>query len=163
LGFESRAEIGSARLGEPLRVTLVRLDQLRQYQPGGDPNSLLTDTRQLNYPVLVGEQPRAFVVVREVDGKWRTASLGDGGLAKQVASFRAAPGQPAAAGTQDAIVHVAALGVYFLGRRADDRLLLTPLASHPEFNLRAGATLPAEEVFASLVEAAKALRDDAPM
>src|SRR5437879_10901332 len=41
LGFESAAEVSSATLDEPLPIFLVRLDDLRVYQAGGDAEKLL--------------------------------------------------------------------------------------------------------------------------
>jgi hypothetical protein len=166
LGFESRDEAASATLGEPLRVLFVGLNQLRAYQPGSDPSALLTDFNQLSYPVMVRDQVRSSVVVEQVGGKWKTASLGNGALARQVAAVRKAPTAPAgsAGGTdQQVLVHVAALGLHFYGQRVDNKLMLTPLAAYPQLNLRAGAAMPAEEVFTALVSAARAISDDAPM
>jgi hypothetical protein len=164
-GFDSADELGSATLGAPLRVYLVRLDQLREYQTGSDPNRLLTDLNQLNYPVLTRQQVRSSVVVQQTGSGWRAATYGHGGLAQQIAAVRKAPAAgtaPDAAG-QQFLVHVAALGLYFLGQRDGEVLMLTPVAAPPGSNLRAGTATRAEEVFAALVPLARAQREDAPM
>ena len=66
--------------------------------------------------------------------------------------------------SQDAMVEVPSLGLYFLGHRTEDnKLALTPLTDIAVFGLRAGGAMPAEEVFAALVPAAKSLNTDSPM
>lgn len=50
----------------------------------------------------------------------------------------------------DIVVHVAALNLHFIGHRSGGRLMLTALDNNPNYGLRAGATAPAEEVFARL-------------
>ena len=163
LGFESPDEVANATLGQPLPVMFVRLDQLRQYQPGTDVNSLLGQSNEVNYPVLANNQVRSSVVVQQVNGRWKTGTLGNGGLAKHIADARKARTGAEGAG-QQALVHVGSLGFYFLGERnSDNKWTLTPLVSNPYLNLAAGRAVPAEEVFSRLATAAKALRDDAPM
>jgi len=110
LGFESAAEVANATLGEPLRVMFVRLDRLRAYQPG-DPDKLLTDLHQINYPVLVNQSTRSSVVVQEENGRWKTATLGNGALARQIAEARKT--MPAAGASPPFVLHVGALGLYF--------------------------------------------------
>lgn len=164
-GFDSADELANARLGAPLRVYFVRLDQLREYQPGSDPNRLLTDINQLHYPVLSGDKVKSSVVVQQTDNRWRLARLGEGGLAQQIAALRKSPSNaaPSEASAQEFIVRVGALGLYFIGHRDGDKLLLTPVAVPPGSNLRAGNPTPAEEVFSALLPLAKSQREDAPM
>ena len=163
-GFESADELASARLGVPLRVYFVRLDQLREYQPGSDPNRLLNDLNQMNYPVLSRDKVRSSVVVQQVDNRWRLSKLGQGGLAQQIAAVRKNPAGTVPDPTaQQFIVHVGALGLYFLGHREGDKLMLTPVTVPTGLNLRAGTPAPAEEVFAALLPLARSQREDAPM
>jgi len=162
LGFESAEEPASATLGTPLPVVFVHLNQLREYSEGTDPNTLIGQSNQMNFPVMVRDQVRTSVVVEQVDGKWKMATLGNGALAKQIAALR--PGQAAPSGsTQQALVHVGALGMYFLGERTDNKWMLKPLSDNPDLNFGAGKGMPAEEVFMRLAPIAKTLRDDAPM
>jgi len=163
LGFESPDEVANATLGEPLPILFVRLDQLRGYHEGTDVNSLLGQSNEVNFPVMANNQVRSSVVVEQVNGKWRTGTLGNGALARHIAAVRRDRTGAAGAG-QQALVHVGALGLHFFGERGtDNKWRLTPLVSNPELNLAAGQALPAEEVFTRLAVAAKRLRDDAPM
>lgn len=151
LGFESKDEVASAALGEPKRVYSVGLEQLRQYQPGGDASRTITDANRVMYPVSARDQVRAAISVELKDGKWRATDFGSSGLAKQIAqaskSISASSQRP-----EDApiIVHVQPFNLYFLGQRSDNRLMLTPLGDYSSMNLKTGATTTADEVFAAL-------------
>lgn len=153
LGFDSPDEVSSATLGQPIQVYMVKLDQLREYKSGTDPNALLTNINQLQYPVMVREQVRSAIGVGQADGKWKATGFGNASLARQVAAARKA--EPAAsaqgASSQPMLIHVAALGLYFVASRgADGKLMMTPLVDNPSFNMRAGAPIPAEQVFTTL-------------
>jgi hypothetical protein len=156
LGFESLDEAAAATLGEPRRVFAVKLDQLRAYQAGGDPNRLLTDANRVIYPVAVREQVRSSISVEQKDGKWRAMDFGNAGLAKQIAqasrNLTASNQKPE---ETPIVVHVLPFNLYFLGHRFEKRLLLTPLGDYSTFNLKSGAPAPADEVFASLASFAK--------
>jgi hypothetical protein len=154
LGFDSLEESAGAQLGAPLPIFFVRLDRLREYQPGSDANTLLSDSAQVHYPVLIKKQVGAAVIVQKADGKWKIASLGNAGLAKQISQVQQKAAAPS--GEPDMIVRVPALGIYFIGRRgADKKLILIPVADDPRYNLKSTAEQPAEEVFAKLVPFAK--------
>jgi hypothetical protein len=155
LGFESADQVANARLGAPLQIFIVKLDQLREYQTGSDPNRLLNEGAQLYYPVAVGEQTRSSLVVEQSEGKWKAASFGNAGLAKQIAVVSKRATAPQTTVSSEFIVQVPALGIYFLGHRADNKLMLTPLATDPGYDLKAGATQPAEEIFTKLAPFAK--------
>jgi len=162
LGFESPEEVANATLGEPIHVLVVSLNQLRQYEPGSDPNRLLTDFNQIHYPVVVGDQVRSAILVDQVNGKWKAGTFGATNLAKLIATAR--KGTQTSNPSQDVVVEVPSLGLYFLGHRTEDnKLTLTPLTDYAVFGLRAGGEMPAEEVLAALVPAAKSLNTDAPM
>jgi hypothetical protein len=156
MGFDDPSEVKNVTLEEPIPVSLVRLDALRQYQTGGDPSQLLTDTTRLIYPVAVQNQVKSSITVERVAGEWKTTSLGRPRLVRQIARFKNevnAQQNPA----QDSInvVHVAALNLYFLGYRVDGRLMLTPLENYTVFKLDAGAALRADDVFATLAPFAR--------
>ena len=157
LGFDSPDQVANASLGAPMHIFAVKLDALREYQSGSDPNKLLNEAAQLYYPVIVGGQTRASVFVEQTEGKWKAASFGNAGLAKQIVEVsRGTAGAAQTVSSSDVIVQIPAFGLYFLGHRnPDNKLTLTALATDVTYNLRAGATEPAEEVFARLVSAAK--------
>lgn len=156
MGFDSVDEAAVAALGTPARVQMVRLDALRKYEASADPAALLTDANRVIYPVSVKDQVKSSVIVEGTGSQWKAASFGGPHLVRQMARFRAdvsARLQPAADSVT--VVHVAALNLYFLGYRVEDRLMLTPLENHPTYRLEAGSSLPANEVFAALAPIAR--------
>jgi len=156
MGFESPGEVVNATLGDPMRVYLVKLDQLKEYKQGGDPNALLTDLNRIVYPVVVREQVRSSITVEAIDGKWKTTTFGQGATTKQIAEAKkAVAANSQSRGAEPFIVHVAALNLYFVGHRADNKLMLTPIVSVDNYKLRAGVTMPAEEVFSNLAPFAR--------
>jgi hypothetical protein len=113
-------------------------------------------------PSHIATASTSAILVDQVSGKWKTETLGAANLAKLIASAR--NGAQTSNASQDAVVAVRSLGLYFLGHRTgDNKLTLSPLADNTAFGFRAGGAMPAEEVFAALVPAAKSLNTDAPM
>jgi hypothetical protein len=156
MGFDAPAEAATATLGVPVRVQMVRLDALRAYVAGADPGGLLTEANRVIYPVSVNDQVKSSIVVEGSGNQWKASSFGGPHLVRQMARYRAdvtARLKPAADSVT--LVHVAALNVYFLGYRVDGRLMLTPLENHPEYRLEAGSSVPADQVFATLVPIAR--------
>lgn len=156
LGFESAEDVKNASLGEPRHVFAVGLDQLKGFTAGGDANRMLMDANQELYPVMVREQARSSISVEQRDGKWRATSFGDPGLSRQVAQAS----RSLAASNQriegpPIVVRVLPFNLYFLGHRTENRLMLTPLHDYANFNLKAGATAPADDIFGALVQAAR--------
>ena len=155
LGFESRDEAATATLGEPIRVYLVRLDQLRDFQPEGDASKLLTDTSEIIFPVLSNGQARSSITLARTDGKWTSAAFGGASVIKQIAKVRSGLTPPQ--GGAAAFVKVPALNVYFVSQvGAGAELMLTPLTDQPDYRLKEGGTVSAREAFLALVPAAKA-------
>jgi hypothetical protein len=150
MGFESADEVKNATLGAPVKVFLVRLDQLREYQNGSDPNKLLTDINRTVFPVLVRDQVKSSIAVEGQNGKWSAVSFGDADWIKKVAQTIPTP-QPAT----PVIVHVAFLNTYFVGQRVNNKLTLTNVTPLPNTRFSEQVTMPAEEVFSLLVPIAK--------
>jgi hypothetical protein len=156
MGFDNAADAASATLGSAVRVQMVRLDALRQYQAGADPASLLTEENQIIYPVMVRDQVKSSIIVEGSGNEWKASSFGGPHLVQQMARYRTdATTRLNAAADSVTVVHVAALNLYFLGYRVDGRLMLTPLETHPDYKLEAGASLPADQVFAALAPIAR--------
>lgn len=156
MGFESLDEVSAVALGEPIRVFLVRLDQLREYQPGSDPGKLLTDVDKIIYPFTVKEQVRSSVVVEKVQGTWSATNFGGPQLIKILANIRKNASESAGIPISSFIaVHVPALNLYFVGHRTDNELMLTPLLDDPGFEFKAGRTMPANDVFSAILPSAR--------
>jgi hypothetical protein len=133
----------------------VRLDKLKEYVASRDPEELLDDTNSVRYPVVVGEEVRSGVVVREVGGEWQVESVGCPALTKALVTATKSEGRSAVAGGTQFAVTIPALNLFFIGHLANDKLELTPTADDPRFKLKAGLPLPAAEAFDLLVPYAK--------
>lgn len=159
LGFESKDEISSATLGDPVSVYLVRLDQLREFQPEADPHKLITATTEMIYPVMVKDQARSSITLTQEGGKWVAAGFGGAKLIRQLAKVRANLGaSESTPGKPDMFVKVPALNVYFVARPNQSpggELTLTPLTDQPDYRMKEGGGIPAKEAFSALVPAAK--------
>ena len=140
LGFDSVSEVKNAALGAPLPVYEIGLDRLKGYEAGQDGNALLTPTEEILYPVAVGGETRSSVSVVKKERGYVPSSFGKASIAKGLARFR---GQDTAA---TFAVHIPILGLYFLGRRIEGRLMVTPVVESTRPPLRAGAIVPIEEI-----------------
>ncbi len=151
-GVPEKGEAADARLGEPLPVAMVRLDQLKAHRAGEAVDALIQPLELAIYPVQVGAETRAELEMAPVDGVWRAISVGGAGHARVVADLRARP----AAGEPAYLLRVPALGVEFLARQARGGLTLTPLFASPAAGLAAGKALPAREAVERLLPLAEA-------
>jgi hypothetical protein len=137
LGFNSVEEVKRASLAAPLSVFEIGLDRLKGYQPGQDPDALLTPTSATIYPVTVDAQPRSSVTVVKKDSGYTAASFGQAQIAKGLVQFRG----PNVEGTF--AVHIPILSMYLIGSRMDKRLMLTPVVA-TRASLRVGVPVAAE-------------------
>jgi hypothetical protein len=149
LGLESSDEAANATLGQKYDLFIVGLDSLRGYKAGADPAGLLTASPDSIFPVLVKGQVRSSITVTRSEGGFVASEVGGAGVMQTTA--RVAERTPG-----DFLVRVPALGLQFVGRRANDRVLLTLTTADPRLKLRPGAEMPAEQVFQQLVPIAQA-------
>jgi hypothetical protein len=162
-GFNSIAEAKSASIGGGVPVKFVRLDQLTAYKAGRE-KTLLTDTRQVVYPVTVGGDVRTSVTVQQQsDGTWQITKYGSANLAKTLDSAvqRVAVKKAVDAGSVS-LVEIPTVGATFMSHTERDALMLTALYDVPGTSLTAGSTLPAGEVFSALSKVAAQVNPDLP-
>lgn len=156
MGFESLSEVGAASLGEHLRVFMVRLDQLQKYQPGSDPNEILSGGDLVIYPVTVEEQVRSSIVVEKVKERWNATSFGSSNQVKMLIKVRKADSDSTELPISSYfVVQVPSLNLYFIAHQADKVLMLTPLLDDPSYGFKEGFTMPADKVFEAILPAAK--------
>ena len=151
MGFDSVDEVKQAQLGQPFDVFNIGLDQLKGYRTGANANSLLSKSAETIYPVTVGGQVKSSVTIVQKDGGYQPSSFGNAEVIKSLSRYRR--GDLAA---NDFVVRVLALNMYFLGRKVEDRLFLTPVVEDPRSKLRPGEAVPAEIVLEELVPLANA-------
>lgn len=149
LGFTSPGEVKSAALAPPLALYNIGLDRLKSYQAGQDPNTLLTPSSETIYPVTVGGQVRSSLTVVKKETGYTAAGFGNADIVQGLARYRTA-------NTPDAFaVRIPAFSLYFLGNRAENRLMFTPVTEDNRFPFRIGVTLPAEDVLKAIAPAAQ--------
>jgi hypothetical protein len=149
LGFTSPDEVKSAMLAQPLAQYNIGLDRLKGYQAGQDANTLLTASSETIYPVTVGGQVRSSVTVVKKGTGYTTASFGNTTIVKGLSRYRANTPEGFA-------VRIPVFGMYFLGNRVENRLMLTPVYEDSRLPFRAGAAVPAEDVLKAIIPLAQA-------
>jgi hypothetical protein len=153
LGFESLEELPSAELGRPLPVLIVRLDELRDYKPKGDPYKLLHPIPKVVYSVNVKGEPRCGLEVQKRDGKWEASAIGIAGSARLHAAALKKQAEKDKA-TAFFILKVLALNETYLGYQTDQGVKLVHVRRQAEEKDKVEAR-PAAEVLAELVKRAK--------
>lgn len=156
MGFKSKNEVKTAKLGDPIREFTVRLDMLKKYKPGDDPNNLLTGGNRVIYPVTVDNQVRSSIEITEVEKKWSATGFGGSNFIKlldktrktQVDSSKLSPSSYFA-------VRIPAFNLYFIAHYAENKLMLTPVFDTSGLGLKAQITKSADEVFEALIPAAQ--------
>ena len=150
MGFNSLEEVKNAQLAEPLPIFHVALDKLKGYQGDQDPNGLLTASPETIYPVAVGGQVRSSVTLVKKDNSYTAASFGNAAIVQALTRYRTANTPGAFA------VRIPALGIYMLGNRIENRLVLTPIVEDSRLPFRPGVAVPAEEVWKAVGPLAQA-------
>jgi hypothetical protein len=150
LGFASAQEAGRATLGVPLPILMSRLYWLKQYTPGGDPQSFIKDTGSRIYPLRVSGKVKSSLTATKSrkTNRWRTTRWGSPKLIGLLERRR---------GPQSNMVLFISpqnpLGLRFLGEN-QGLLLLTPIEDIPRLGLTAGQQLSVNELFLRLLPVA---------
>jgi len=156
MGFDSVGQVQSATLGMPIHAFMVRLDSLRQYQPGQDPTGLLRPIPSVTFPVVAEEQSRSSLTLARRGMTWETVSVGAPNKTRSIDSLRTRLAQQEGQSPEAYFeVRIPALSIQFLGIQRGGQLFLTPLWSDPRFQFVVGTTLPASDAFARMVQAAR--------
>ena len=147
LGFQSLDEVKKATLGPSLQVFMVGLGQLKEYQPGQDPQKLFIEIGRVIYPVMVDDQLRTSLEVEKSGEEWQGTSFGNPNLIQMLSRVRQEK--------TDFVVWIPALNLYFIGSKPTGELLLVPVLDDPQLKLFAGKAIPAGEAFAQILPTAK--------
>jgi len=150
MGFDSPDEVRQAEVGDPLPVANIELEDLRKYQPGPDPASLIKETNQTVYPVTVNGAVKSSLTLVKTATGYEPAAFGNSDVAKRLGRYRQAGGPKAI------VVRVPALNFYFVGQQTPEGLVLTPIVSDPRLRLAEGQPVAAEQVLTELVPVARA-------
>ena len=155
LGFSSRQEAGSASLGQPIEEFMIRLDNLRQYDPD-QRGIVISPTRRLTYPVLAGGQQRSSLTVAQSEVGWAAVSFGAPNYSRLLVDSRERLGGSAKRPASDYFeVRVPALNVSFVARQDGEDIVLTPVADDARFDFEAGEDLSLDEALKAMAPVAR--------
>jgi len=147
--YKDLSEVAKSRLGDPMKVYTLGLDDIDKYADGKTAAQLFREDDSFVYPVYVGDEIRSSVAIQKVGGKWEIMELG-GRIA-----FSAEPGKKRMLEVQKDfkgpyfVVYVPAMYLIMLGYENDGKLYLAPTHDHPDLKIK-----PLEAVVADV-----ALRD----
>jgi hypothetical protein len=151
-GFDSLKEVKDAELGRPMAVFYVPPDRLRDFYAGQDAAGLLVRSPEAIYPLSVNGQVRSSItVVQTGEEAYRAAGFGDGLLVKRLSSYRSNDA------SDEFVVHVLGLHMYFLGGTGQEGFTLTPIEDDGRIELRAGHRYEADVVLQRLGQIAREL------
>jgi hypothetical protein len=158
LGFASIDEVGKAKLGGPISVYMIQYDELSKLDPQADPKTALHDLKQRLFPVFVGGNVRAAVIVQQAaDGKWSIASLGNAAIVKLLEDAKATHAKGSGQQHEYMLIKVPALYQMFLAH-TDGSGKMHFLTVHEDKALGAakkGTARPARTVLDLLTKLAK--------
>jgi hypothetical protein len=87
-GFTNDAELAAARLGTPLRVFTITPRNLASHPAESKVAPLLSETSLWYFPVQVGDDTRAVLVVDHMEDGWRAVAIGYAPLARELHLIR---------------------------------------------------------------------------
>jgi hypothetical protein len=154
---------GDAKLGEPLAVVWIGLNELRE-PPGGDPVRVLrNDTNKVLYPILSADRVTSGVTFQKRGDKWEATAYGNATLTRLLVQAR----EKYAANNKKAIsdffaVSIPALNTHLLATKADADVTLIPVIDDPSMGLKAGVAERAKDLMPRFVEVARKKRTGVP-
>ncbi|MCX6927469.1 MAG: hypothetical protein NT154_30325 [Verrucomicrobia bacterium] len=138
-GFPADSDLAQARLGEPLLLHAIRSTNLPTNPANATVSSVMRDTSLWFFPVLLGSETRAMLVVDRQGGEWKAVSFGYAPLAREW--DQVSKQWPAAKGFHPQLIAVfRAARHYFTVPEIDDRNLT--LIASPQSSSGAAARSP---------------------
>jgi len=131
---------------------MVGLNDLRAYQSGKNPKSLLLDKKEVVYPIIASGDVRSSVVVRQrPDNSWEAVQFGRGATFKDVETARAnVSAKRALSKGALSLIEIPTLAALFLAHDEGGSLWLSPVSDVSGTTLRAQGNYLASEVFSAL-------------
>lgn len=150
MGFDSLDEVKAAQLGQPLPVSVIGLDKLKNPPAGAEANSLLAQSPEIIYPVTVGNVVRSSVTIIHKPDGYAPASFGNAEIVKALSRQRKAEG-----GQIEFVLRVPAFNMYFLAHRIENQVIAVPIVDDPRLNLKVGEQVPLSRLLEGLQVLAK--------
>jgi hypothetical protein len=124
-GFTNDTDLAQARLGVPLRVHTITPKALASHPVESTLAPLLSETVLWYFPVLVGDETKAILVVDSMAGEWQAVSIGYAPLAQEL--HQIAKQWPAGAGYHPRLVAAFSANRYYFTVPEVDDHNLTPI------------------------------------
>jgi hypothetical protein len=157
MGFESPGEISVAKIEPPIYYYLVRLNRLKLYKPGNQPDYLLMLTGQLIFPVSVNGHIRSSMTLRKSWGRWKALTFGNSDFVKQLTDVILQSSQRYKVPHKDFFaVGIPALNIIVAGYRKKNTLYVVPLTNDKSLRYRAKESISAERFFTIILRDALA-------
>jgi len=149
----------TAKLGDPVAVHVVGLNELQKVAPGAGPRLLLKPgVNRMVYPLVHdNEVVSAITLQRGDDKKWEPPSFGGTTMARLLAKARGDLAKRVGDAESPAFcVAVPALNFYAVAVQRKDKVIeVLPVIAYPELGLKEGQPVPASTLTPLLIEAAK--------
>lgn len=147
-------------LGTPKRDFFIRLDKLRAYQ-GGSVEGLLTDSKQVYYPVFVGNRPASTITLVQGKAGWEMTSVGETELTQRRQDAIGKSAKRFARKESDHfIVRIPALSIEFSAfRNRSGELQLASVVDNEKYSLTAGEAEDAKSVISRIVPHARDFKE----
>jgi hypothetical protein len=147
-------------LGTPKRDFFIRLDKLRAYQ-GGSVEGLLTDSKQVYYPVYVGNRPASTITLVQGKAGWEMTSVGETELTQRRQDAIGKSAKRFARKESDHfIVRIPSLSIEFSAfRNRSGDLQLASVVDNEKYGLTAGEAEDAKAVISRIVPHAREFKE----
>jgi hypothetical protein len=155
-GFKNLKEAQSARVDTPFKVLSIGLRELKNYNSGSGPRSILTDPGILWFPVMVDDEFKTKLELVRQGDQWIPGEFGDARSALEVSAVRVKlKDLLRSKGVGDSyttsLVQIPALLATFLYVESSKGEFLIPAMVNPErYNLGSGKIYAADEVLTAL-------------
>ncbi|NQT93331.1 MAG: hypothetical protein HQ559_11270 [Lentisphaerae bacterium] len=152
LGFDSPGEAETAKLGEPMQVFMVRLDDLREYKDGADVGDMLRGGDEYIFPVEVNRKTRASIVMMGKD-RMKAVAFGWPNRTRLLTEYRGMVAERAKVSPSSIfVVRIPALNRYFVAFEDEEgMLMMAPILDDAGLGVKAGEILSADRIFEALL------------
>lgn len=161
MGFRSEKEVEQARVGVPIPLLLIQLDDLRAYQRGNNIHPIFKNYQQQLLPLSVDNEVRSSITLERKNQRLTAISYGSPTLARALSKVRDETAKQKNIPLQSFYaVHIAALRHYFIAYEdTAGKVMFVPILDDKELDLRAGRVIAAEDALVLLKTVAQHYND----
>jgi len=156
MGFENLEEVNKIKLGAPIQIFNIRLDELLKYDSDNDPAMILSGGQNYIYPVMIGNEVRTSIELDKIQNEWQATKFGGTNSIKLLTKIRSQIEDTTGLDiTAFFSVTIPSLNLYFIAHKIDGKLFLTPILDDYGFNIKAGIPMSAKSVLESILPVAR--------